>query len=123
MKTALSKLNHVVAPRALLPLAALCSVHEKLHVRITGAESRVARVLALNISLILAENTSYDILLDVFRADELGALGIRAIGRIRRSQLLDLEVKVLDELLRQHGTADFKTDWLLAAAWREQGGV
>jgi hypothetical protein len=55
VKTALGQLNHVVALGTLLPLAALCSIHEELDVRVTRAQPSGALVLALYASCTFAE--------------------------------------------------------------------
>lgn len=90
MKATLCKLYHVVAVRALLPLAALCSVHQQLHVRIIGTKAVMTPVLALHTGCLFAEHADPNIAPDVLWLNEPRAVAVSAVGGIGGCQLFDL---------------------------------
>lgn len=51
-----------------------------------------------------------NVVLDVLRPNDLGAVRFGAVSGVRRSKLVDLEIEVLDEFLRQHDAVCIQWD-------------
>jgi hypothetical protein len=120
VEAALLELDHVLTLGALLPSATLGDIHEKLDKGVAWAQTLVLSALAKSTCLIVAEDAGTNVGPDVLGSDELGAFSIRAEGRVRCRELLNLEVKILDECLWQNGAAYVQRNRQPAAAGREQ---
>jgi hypothetical protein len=67
---------------------------------IARTQSVVLSTLVTNTGSILAEGASGDVCLNVGGTNELCAVRVRAVRRIRRRKFFNLEIESLDELFR-----------------------
>jgi hypothetical protein len=83
VKTASSQLDHVAALGALLPIAALCKIHQELYMRVAGAKTFVAPALAQNAGIFIAKYASGNPADDFSESYEFRAIDVGAIGGMR----------------------------------------